>query len=293
MASMETASQLAQFDSTGSFLRTYGREGKGPGEFAYIRQVRTRGDSLYVLDQQLNRLTVLHEGRPVRVLSLAFRPLDFLPLDGGRTLFNGLRATQEWVGYPYHLAGADAEVIRSFGYDGSTVRFDIPFTGWRSLSPASRGFWAADVNRYKLEFWEDGSDQPLRLERAAEWFPPLERPIRGYSPNTPPAPMVRGLKVLGQDELLVVSVIPASDFAEGLRRLRESAHGDHYVIDDFGKVFDTVLEVINTRTRQVLVSRRIDAYTVSVLESGEVAVWRMSDANSFVDILQIDLRRRE
>ena len=62
------------FDTTGKFLRAYGRQGAGPGEFEYIRLLGRSGDSLFVFDPRYRRVSLvsLNDGyKSVRVLPTA------------------------------------------------------------------------------------------------------------------------------------------------------------------------------------------------------------------------------
>lgn len=54
------------FDARGRHLRTLGRHGSGPGEYARVDGLGWKGDSLWVADAQQNRITFL--GRDGRVL---------------------------------------------------------------------------------------------------------------------------------------------------------------------------------------------------------------------------------
>lgn len=56
---------------TGRFLRSVGRRGRGPGEYEAIAWMRRSGDSLYVFDRALRRLSVLSQsGGLLRSLQL-------------------------------------------------------------------------------------------------------------------------------------------------------------------------------------------------------------------------------
>jgi hypothetical protein len=61
------AIHLVAFDSTGKFIATLGRSGRGPGEFNHIAAYGWRGDSVWVYDAMLRRLTILaRDGRFLR-----------------------------------------------------------------------------------------------------------------------------------------------------------------------------------------------------------------------------------
>jgi hypothetical protein len=89
------AGELLVFDSTGQFVRSIGRNGQGPGEYAWISGFDTWADSLTISDNQLQRVTVLDEGRrPIRTLSFGHE----------------LTAAIDWV----HVLGGDLWAVRGF-----------------------------------------------------------------------------------------------------------------------------------------------------------------------------------
>jgi len=66
VVSDEPAQELRVFDSTGRHLRTFGRRGQGPGEFAQIRGVFVYGDTVYALDNRRGTAVFTIDGRLVR-----------------------------------------------------------------------------------------------------------------------------------------------------------------------------------------------------------------------------------
>jgi hypothetical protein len=57
-------------DPAGNLAKQFGRQGQGPGEFGYIADVAVRGDSVYVLDSLLRRITLFVHGTVTREWSL-------------------------------------------------------------------------------------------------------------------------------------------------------------------------------------------------------------------------------
>lgn len=63
--------ELRYYAPDGTWLRSAGRQGKGPGEFESITAIFTLGDSLYVFDGHLGRMSVFTgNGRCVRTFSI-------------------------------------------------------------------------------------------------------------------------------------------------------------------------------------------------------------------------------
>lgn len=58
------------FDHAGNLEKRFGRQGQGPGEFGYIADVAVTGDSVYVLDSLLRRITLFVDGTITREWSL-------------------------------------------------------------------------------------------------------------------------------------------------------------------------------------------------------------------------------
>ena len=59
------AAQIPVFTAQGGFLRTLGRRGQGPGEFQSFREAGWKGDTLWVVDPQASRVTMMSEADSV------------------------------------------------------------------------------------------------------------------------------------------------------------------------------------------------------------------------------------
>jgi hypothetical protein len=101
--------ELQVFDSTGAALATMGRKGKGPGEFQDISVLaRCGGDSTYVFDNTLRRLTVfgprgtLSRTAPIPVLAMERCGPAGLTLAAGPSL-DEFMPTTENAGKLYHV----------------------------------------------------------------------------------------------------------------------------------------------------------------------------------------------
>lgn len=70
---------LRFFDSAGKPVRTVGRSGEGPGEYRSFGDIRLAGDSLFVWDDRLRRLSVLAlDGHYARGLPVQFEKGRYL-----------------------------------------------------------------------------------------------------------------------------------------------------------------------------------------------------------------------
>jgi hypothetical protein len=66
VVSDEPAQELRVFDSQGRHVRTFGRRGRGPGEFAQIRGVVIRRDTIYAMDDTQGTAVFTLDGKLVR-----------------------------------------------------------------------------------------------------------------------------------------------------------------------------------------------------------------------------------
>lgn len=88
------AGAIHLFDATGALVRSFGRRGKGPGEFGDITTLAvTAGDTLVIYDRSLQRATWFHRAMGLvrstplpGVSTIGSFPLGFYPLGKGRVL---------------------------------------------------------------------------------------------------------------------------------------------------------------------------------------------------------------
>ena len=59
LVSQADKGEIREFDSSGKWVRTYGKAGSGPGEFQAIHGLRENGDTITVVDSKLRRVTQL------------------------------------------------------------------------------------------------------------------------------------------------------------------------------------------------------------------------------------------
>jgi len=152
------ASELRFFDQTGEHVRTVGRRGDGPGEFAYIRRIFPHGgDTIGVFDGAHLRISVvLPDGEVFRTISLG-RAIPQFPDVLGR-LDNGSYIARRDV---YEFGAVD-RVPDADSYRTTNTLLLLDQTGRASDSVA--GLPALDM---EAEAILRGRLNALRLSRAA------------------------------------------------------------------------------------------------------------------------------
>ena len=194
-------SELRFFAADGTWVRTVGRQGGGPGEYREIGLVRRlRGDSLLVWDEGLRRVTVLApDGSFVRdaLVSLGSgTPVDVVTaLEDGRLVtarrlnfpqgsMNYLRDTLSFAleiaepgttSVPVARLGGREWQVRSSGSGGIGIML-LPFSRNAFAAAGAGRFYMAESDRYEIRAYnpEGSITQILRLATAP---PPVTEPL--------------------------------------------------------------------------------------------------------------------
>lgn len=140
----------------------------------------------------------------------------------------------------------------------------------RRVAVAADGdIWAARVTRYRIDKWSPDGRRIARIERAAPWFHPWEG-----SPGSPrevrPLPVIAGIRDWG-DGLLMVVLRVADDEWRPMRPARIVQ--DHEVTSaaQNERLFDTVIEVLDTHAGTVVARTRVDERMTTLVGRNEVA----------------------
>lgn len=266
VAPMEGEGEVLVYSSDGTFERTLGGTGQGPGQFSrnIVRVAVGAQDSLYVVDRSLRRLTVFSpELTYVRTESLPFLPpMDVWVLPDHRFLVQGWRQSQrraeEQQGF--HVYSTDRDLLLSVG---KTWRGTVP----RSYTPqvadvmADNSVWTAMRRQYRLSRWSlETGTRLMTLIRNAAWFPgDTTTEPRFANPYTEkPAPYVQGL-VAGRREGYLWVLVDVADRSWKPRDLATETTPLTPENADFNGVFDSVVEVIDIKSEEVVARQRTDA----------------------------------
>lgn len=273
-------SHIKVFGANGQFLQTIGRAGDGPGEFRGIAKVIvTPGDSLVVLDQVQSRYSVLDaQYKFVRSNRLPFGPeSQSVRMPGGTFVFSLPLHTPERIGLPLHHVNHSGVITRSFGSETGVYRPDVPYLDRRSITAnGPRTIWSAYHTQYLLEQLDVVSGNITgRIERVTPWFPPNFKPRTGPKDPDKPEPFLSRIEQ-GSDGLLwVLTMVPDRNWEDAVGRRTPENH-DHVSIIDNDGYEDSIIEVLDPRSGQLVASHRFDR-SVSLFGPGFVGAVTTSD----------------
>ncbi|MFC1574809.1 6-bladed beta-propeller [Gemmatimonadota bacterium] len=243
------------FSLSGEFIRNLGRSGEGPGEFKGGTGIAiSPGDSLFVLDPVLNRLSVFgpdFEFARSWQVPLVLEDQALILLPGGRLLLTGFVPTQGMVGIPHHLFDRDGSELAYFG-DPRGPYSPGGFQHIRFVTLSDPGkVWVAHHEEHRLTQWSLTGDRLKVLRPIRPWFeePKTENRRRGRDGIMPPR---SGMIDISEDHdglLWTIGRGPAIGWRESLGP--DGRRGD---LEDY---FDYWLEVTDPVEGQVVASRRI------------------------------------
>jgi len=119
LVSVYRSAEIAVFDSSGAFLRTFGRWGEGPGEYALINHVNVGPRYIHVFDIR-GRTVLDHDFDFVRQDRFPAQRSYSHVADTEDVIFTGVVPTRTSAGNPLHILNLSGEV-ESFGGRGPVV----------------------------------------------------------------------------------------------------------------------------------------------------------------------------
>lgn len=265
------SSVIQVFGSDGVFIRSIGRTGSGPGEYRFIRSFLVGpGDSIHIFDPTNARYTVLDpEFRIMRETRSRYPTRGVALLGPGRVVVNAVVTTRGGAGFPLHELGPGGSLKRSFG---SELPYAGPgFNGLRMsrvLAIDSAGLlWAAHMNAYEIDVYTETGRLVRQIKRDVEWFKPYDD-LGFFDEKVAPPPIIMGIAIT-QTELWVLIQVPGADWRKHLVRAPSKIGGTVLKPDRADKFYETILEVLDPVSGDLIVSQRVPRYLRGFLGSGE------------------------
>jgi hypothetical protein len=264
------------YDSAGRYLRTIGRAGRGPGEFTSPYVVGFSGNRVtHVFDVIPHRWVVFDSGyRALSTTTLPFAPVAAVMLSADLAILTGESHGRETIGYPLHLFSRSRGLVRSFGVDRPIADPRRPQNITRIIAPAAGGrVWATRGSAYEIELFDTLGVRRSRIVRDVPWFRPWTSDTStGLESRT--QPFISDIREDGSGLLWVLLNVPDAAWQprEGVLR-----PGGMIYIPDTTKelIYDTIVEVIDPASGQLLVSRRFPEYFRKF--AGERVIYRYTE----------------
>lgn len=281
-----TRGTIAVYNSAGRQVTSIGREGSAPGEFtgtAVEFAFSPAADGgVHVYDPGLQRITQFSTALRIVDTVPAPKGHDFLMLTNGGRVFSAFVFTRDRVGMPLHVIDNGGHV-RSFGNESAE-----PYTRAKhdllraALSPARsrQAFWAfrSSAPHIDIQLWTEDGARLDRFQSSPSWMPgsdPTAAPGSG-----PPPSRLMDVHEDTSGRLWILAAVPDRNFSE-----EAMSRDPTRVPDDTSKLFDTVIEVIDLKSRQVLARSRSDNVISGFLEDGRMYGVRIrSDGSTYVQV---------
>jgi hypothetical protein len=288
------------FDASGRFLRLIGRIGRGPGEFRNPHYAAPLpGDSMLILDAELNRATVVGPDLQFRRSILLPHPISEVIADRWPNAVASAQSyTGDHAGWPLHhvsFSSAPAVLTKSFGV-AREPRGAVP-TPIRQLLSASRNgtFWASELARYRVAKWRLDGTREMVLERQPDWFRGVSRLGMG-TPSTPPPPLIRAISWDVADNVWVAALVARPNWQQawgGLPALPRGQEIRPAVAPSPQSLRHTLVEVLNPASRRVVARRVIDDYFIQGLPDARfVGYTEARDGTPLLRVVQLRVTSR-
>lgn len=245
------------FDREGRFLQQLGRVGSGPGEYRRPAAVIvTAGDTIHLADQALARLTVLAPTYDVvRTVTGIPSTYDFVHLaDGSYVVNNSASADLRSL----HRFDAEGAFSNAFDPGSPSRRRDQSWRNTRWLAPSGEsGLWSVTAFfDYTITRWDADGTKQQEFSIAAPWFPPYDR-LSAPSTERPPMPEIHGAWADDSGRLWIVGHTGASNWERGLGEPRWAEGQWYNPVEDYGEVYESVIEVRDAGTGALLSERHL------------------------------------
>jgi hypothetical protein len=193
-------------------------------------------------------------------------------------MINGFVDSPSAAGWPLHQAsmqGSSLILERSFGADSGhftpvereRLRYHLLFDGeFRTLGRYD----------YRIHTWQSADATPDILVREPSWFAGPSDGLWG-GPARPPSPELRGIASDSLGRLWIVGIIPADTWRDAWAALDDHARrgrAETSFQPPYHLLFDSVVEVIDSRTGDLITSVRFPDAAITLLDDLQLVVYR-------------------
>jgi hypothetical protein len=216
-------------------------------------------------------------------------------LKDGRIVMAAHIASAERVGFPLQIVHPDGRLGNSFGTVNPSFRRDRHEQVVRLTTMDSDSLvWTIDVNQYRLQLWSLDGRLIREIRRDVDWFQPwVETVALEDRETTPPVPRTTALHRDSTGLLWVLIQIAGRNWKDAIVAARDPYGRPMRGIGDKNIYYDTVVEVIDPNTNQLLASTRVDGW-VRMLSGDRLAAQYLEDEEGYpqLRVWQFNLTRR-
>jgi hypothetical protein len=290
---MAKPGSISLYSRSGQFLKDIGRRGEGPGEYKMAGRSSVRGDTLFVYDPDLQRVTYYTvSDKPAGSFSVGVRSARAMDvLKDGRILFNGLVRTTASAAYPLHITSRNT-TVRSFGASRPTVDPTRPHAHLRASSVMPDGtILTARFTEYVLEQWDVDGRKIAEWRRNASWFAPHGKGgVR--SPTEPPNPLIEAVYVDANMLAWVMISVPDKAWKNAVTQ-RGVLQGRPIYEASNNEYMDALIEVIDLRSGRLIARIQTDARALTASAYGVLVTGAETVNGVRLDLWRPQLMRGE
>ena len=200
--------EFSVFEADGTFLRTVGQRGDGPGEYRHIDWVNAGPRYIHVFDHLRGRTMLDYDFNVVRTDRYPGQPITTFVMDSDDVVFNADVGTPTAVGHKFHVLTPSGE-MKSFGGEGGVYRGPSS-TFYKLTGDGVNTLWTIRSDANILRRWSIGSRPMLTME--------FERRVKAFDDHAPdgntfPSSWNRGL-MLDPVGLWLVWTTPDPDWTQ-------------------------------------------------------------------------------
>ena len=275
--------EISVFDSTGSFLRTVGRRGEGPGEYQLISHIGVGRRYIHILERQEGRTMLDHDFEIVRTDRFPGQVLSAAVMEGDEVAFSV--PAPGAVGHRLHILRPSGEIL-SFDGDGKVHPSQLDTRMSQTSTVAGKGnvVWAVRYNTNRIVRW-DLAPHP----RVSRFF---DRHIAEFERGVPRqrlAPRSMNNAAMVDDRGLWIHwQAPDPAWKE------PTGSGGDLPREPMRKVFDGWLDLVDPETGRTITRQRYDGVFLGFAEGSRYLVaYHETDAGvPFLHFLKPRLSRR-
>jgi hypothetical protein len=289
-----TAAQaILAFSSRGKLLGSFGRKGKGPGEFFWLQNVEIGPrDSVFALDHA--SISVFSPDRKFvrRTGSLPSTVSEhvILPRSDFFALTSPSRDNDSLIAY----FSPKGELKRR--YPPAWLRVSEVATEYMLLFRAlsyggDNTLWVARHDRYEIERRDTAGNVVQLLTRIADWWPKPSIEHAYFPRERRPEPELTSVHQDAQG-LLWVTIVTGKAAWKQLDKPKPNRHRPMPPHGEWISFFETVVEVLDPQRGTLLATRRFPFFLNSI-RAGKIVIADREDedGNLLRDIYRIELRR--